>query len=406
MSGWRRRIRVLVVDDSLTVRRHIAEVLSEDPVIEVVGEAANGREAVDLCLALRPDVVTLDVVMPVMDGLEATERIMSLLPTPIVVVSSAENRGELLPSFDALAAGAVEVVDKPRGDETDDDWAKKLRSTVRTASRVLVMTRFRHPGSPLAGATPRRSGPGTPSPWPGALDPTRHREPPPAALLTPPVPSAFSSFPADFSARTPCLPEVVALAASTGGPRVLVEVLCSLPSTFPLPILVVLHLADPFAAPFADWLGRQVRLPVRFAQNGEPIPGRGSGAVILAPPNLHLEVYEKRFVLSRKPERHAVRPSADVLFESLAMEFGQCVIAGVLTGMGRDGASGLLALRKAGARTFAQDESSSTVFGMPREAIQLGAAELVLPSGSMGAALTTLARGRIGKPESGPEAQA
>lgn len=380
MSEWGRRIRVLVVDDSLTVRRHIAEVLAEDPGIEVVGEAANGREALERCLALLPDVVTLDVAMPLMDGLEATERIMSLRPTPIVVVSAAENRVELHPSFDALAAGAVEVVEKPRGSEPDDRWARHLRSTVRIASRVPVMTR-----------PPRRP----PSERPGGSRPQAS-----STTSTPP------STPPLVSPQFHCLPEVVALAASTGGPRVLVDILRSLPATFSLPVLVVLHLGDPFAVPFADWLGRQVHFPVRFARHGEPLPRRGEGVVVLAPPDQHLAIHQRRFVLSHGPERHSVRPSADVLFESMARELGQCAIAGVLTGMGRDGACGLLALRQMGARTFAQDESSSVVFGMPREAIELGGAEFVLQSSRIATALVTLARGRVGDDSSAPEAQA
>lgn len=366
MSQPCRRIRVLVVDDSLTVRRHIIDVLCADPAIEIVGEGSNGLEAVELCEKLAPDVVTLDVAMPAMNGLEATEIIMSQSPTPIVIVSAAENRGELLPSFDALAAGAVEVIEKPLSPQQGNNWARRLLTTVRAASRVTVVSREPSRHHRLSRHNP--------------LEPRR-------ALSS--LSSFRSTSPQDTEADD-CPIEVVALAASTGGPRVLVEVLRALPPTFPVPILVVLHLGQYIASAFTSWLDGQIPLPVRLATDGEPY-GSAAG-VFIAPPNRHLVVHKRKLRLVGGPERHAVRPSADVLFESLAVELGRCTIAGVLTGMGRDGASGLLTLRRAGARTFAQDRATSTVFGMPAEAIRQGAAEQIVPSSRIAPLLMSLTR--------------
>jgi two-component system chemotaxis response regulator CheB len=177
---------------------------------------------------------------------------------------------------------------------------------------------------------------------------------------------------------------VVALGASTGGPGALREVLRQLPASFPLPVVIVMHIGEPFGAMIAEWLNSQSALTVRPARHEEPLPPPGQGVVLLAPPDHHLVLAEGRLHLSRAPERHSCRPSVDVLFESIAREVGDQALGCLLTGMGRDGAAGLLAMRQAGARTIAQDEATSVVFGMPREAIQLGAAQAVLPIGEIG----------------------
>jgi len=296
-------IRVLIVEDSLTVRKRMVEVLSQDPGLEVVGEAENGKQGIELCQSLHPDVVTLDMMLPVMSGLAATEYIMAYCPTPILIVSASTNRGELFKTYEALAAGALDVLDKPLGDELDDPH---LSST----------------------ETDR--------------------------------------------------PRVVALGVSTGGPAALVEILRALPPNFPLPILVVMHLSRLFAPAFAEWLDGQSPMRVAYATDGEPLPVRCEGRVIIAPPDHHLVVQGSRLRLTEGPERHSCRPSVDVLFDSLAEQVGPSCSACLLTGMGKDGAEGLLAIREAGGRTIAQDEETSVVFGMPREAIRLGAAERVL----------------------------
>lgn len=350
------KIRVLVVEDSLTVRKHLIEVLGADPDIEVVGEAEDGKQAIELCEALRPDVITLDMMMPVMSGVAVTEYIMAFCPTPILVVSASSNRGELYKTYDALAAGALDVLEKPVGGEPDQVWEQALVSTVKIASRVKVITHIRGRIGALA------------------------KTPPPAA------PFVSESEDAALQRR------IIAIGASTGGPAAVLDILRKLPDDYQIPILLVIHISRPFGAAFAEWLDALSPLPVRYAKDREPLPQPGHTGVIMAPPDQHLIVQGGLLRLSDGPERNSCRPSVDVLFESMAKECGKATTACLLTGMGRDGAAGLLALKRAGALTIAQDEASSVVFGMPREAILLGAASRVLPLDGFASTLAALAR--------------
>jgi two-component system chemotaxis response regulator CheB len=348
-------IRVLVVEDSLTVRRHLCDVLATDPALEVVGEAENGKQAIERCHALRPDVVTMDMMLPVMSGLGATEQIMAHCPTPILVVSSSTNRGELFKTYEALAAGALDVLEKPRGTELDGAWERHFIATVKLVSRIRVVTHLR---ARL-----------------GALGPAR----PAARPTTLPVPSLR---PQNY--------EVVAIGASTGGPAAILEILRALPLPFPLPVLFVLHLNEPFGAAFAQWLDCQTGMRVSYAEDGDVVSAK-AGRVTMAPPDSHLVVRNGRLRLTQDPARHSCRPSVDVLFESAAREYGSSAIACLLTGMGRDGAAGLLEVRQVGGCTIAQDEETSVVYGMPREALILGSVERVLPLSQIGPALSALA---------------
>jgi two-component system chemotaxis response regulator CheB len=347
------KLRVLVVEDSLTVRRRICEVLSDDPEIELAGEAADGREAIELCRDLRPDIVTMDMILPVMSGLAATEYIMAHCPTPILVVSSSFNRGELFKTYDALAAGAVDVLEKPNGTEPEGVWERELLAQVKLVARIRVITRPRHRLACL-----RR-----PAATPAAAGPKR------------------------------CT-AVLAIGASTGGPSAIVEVLRGLPANFPWPILLVLHINEPFGLAFAEWLDGQSQWRVGYPVDGDAV-ARGSGRVVMAPPGRHLLVRDGRFRLTQDAERHSCRPSVDVLFESLAREYGRVAAAALLTGMGKDGAAGLLDIRRAGGLTIAQDEASSVVYGMPREAALVGAAEHILPLKDIGPALGTLVTAKV-----------
>jgi two-component system, chemotaxis family, protein-glutamate methylesterase/glutaminase len=346
------KIRVLVIEDSLTVREHLLEVLRSDPDLEVVGQASNGQLGIELCRELRPDVITLDMHLPVMDGVTATEHIMAHFPTPILIVSASTNRGDLFKTYDALSAGAVDVLEKDSGREPSGVWEARFLSAVKLVSRIRVIT---HPRARLG--LSKRSDPPNPSLA--------------ARSLAPGVDGKY---------------RVVALGASTGGPGALVKVISGIPRHLPLSILVVLHIDDPFATAFAEWLSTQTHHPVKYARGGEPL-FVDAGRVLMAPPGKHLVASKRQLMLSSAPERHSCRPSVDELFESLAVESGPQTIASLLTGMGRDGAAGLLALRKAGAHTIAQDEASSVVWGMPREAVLLGAADRVLPLSEIAGAI-------------------
>jgi two-component system chemotaxis response regulator CheB len=342
------RIRVLVVEDSLTVREHLCEVLAADSEIEVVGRAEDGRQAIELCQALRPDAITLDMMLPGISGVAVTEHIMAHCPTPILIVSSSFNRGELLDTCQALAAGALEVMEKPSTGDVDHGWERRFLSLLKLVARVKVITHVR-----------------------GRLDRSR---------------TLRLAEGGDIVASAQRY-EVVALGASTGGPRAIVETLKALPADFALPVLVVLHISAPFGAAFTDWLRSQIPHPVSMAVDGQRLGGPG---VFLAPPDHHLVIDDGRLHLTDAPQRHSCRPSVDVLFESLAPN-GATVAACLLTGMGRDGAQGLLEIRRAGGLTIAQDEATSVVYGMPREAVLLGAAQRVLPLPDIGPALAALA---------------
>jgi two-component system chemotaxis response regulator CheB len=344
-------IRVLIVEDSSTVRARLFEVLASDPALEVIGQAADGRQAIELCQTLRPDVITMDMVLPSLSGLGATEHIMAHYPTPILVVSSSTNRGELFQTYEALAAGAVDVLEKPAGDEADGAWERHLLSMVKLVSRIRVIThpraRLRHVGKPAGSAAP-------------------------------PNPLPRRSY------------DVVAIGASTGGPGAVLEILRKLPVPYPLPILLVVHIGEPFAVAFAEWLDAQTGVRVSYARHGDLVRSK-TGQVAMAPPGSHLAVSRGRLVLTQEAPRHSCRPSVDALFESVAREYGAAAIGVLLTGMGRDGAAGLLDMRRSGSFTIGQDEASSVVYGMPREAMLLGAVERELPLADIAAELRGLA---------------
>lgn len=346
------KIRVLVVEDSLTVRRHMVGVLEKDAALEVVGEAEDGKRAIELCQSLRPCVITMDMMMPVMTGLAATEYIMAYCPTPILIVSASTNRGEVFRTYDALAAGAVDVLEKPNGGEPEGSWEQQFVSAVKLVSRIKVIT---HPRARLAfsgnAEGPRAQAPGSKSAW---------------------------------------KPRLVAIGTSTGGPGALRQLLLELPPDLGVPILLVIHIGRPFASPLAEWLDSQSTYRVAYAHDRMPLPASDTSGVWLAPPDRHLVVRDGLLHLTEEPERHSCRPSVDALFESVARECGEQAVGCLLTGMGKDGAAGLLAIRQAGGRTIAQDEATSVVYGMPREAVRLNAAEQVLPLGQIAPAIAAL----------------
>lgn len=340
------KIRVLVVDDSATVRRRLIAALGADPSFEVVAEAADGEVGWELCSLLRPDVVTMDMLMPRVDGLEATKRIMATCPTPIVIVSS-RSRGEMRGALDALSAGAVDALDKPASDERT--WDARLRAVVRLVAGIKVIRR------------------------PRALQ-----------ELTP----------APHDIRAVGGRDVVAIGASTGGPAAIAEILSALPTSLTATVLVVVHISPQFAPLLAEWLGHQTSIPVRTARDGERLPTSPTQPeIVLAPAEAHLIVRDGTLAHDFGPEQHRCRPSVDVLFHSVAKALGPRAIGCLLTGMGRDGAQGLSAIRSAGGATVVQDEATSVVFGMPRAAIELGAADDVLPLPAIAPHIAGLATG-------------
>ena len=347
------RIRVLVVEDSATVRKRLVETLAADPDIDLIGEAEDGKQAVEMCTRHRPDVITMDMMMPVMSGLAATEYIMAHQPTPILIVSASLNRGELFKIYDALAAGAVDVLEKPTGEELHGAWERRLLSAVKLVAKIKVIT---HPRAKLE---------------------ARRR---PLETSAPVLRDAWQS---------PAPIDVVAIGASTGGPGAVVEVIRRLPARFQIPILVVVHMNAPFASAFTDWLDAQIERPASAPENGAPVAS-ARGRVIVAPGGQHVVVRGGRMFLTLDAERHFCRPSVDVLFETIAADYGGSAAACLLTGMGRDGALGLLKIRESGGTTIAQDEATSVIYGMPREAAALGAATCVLPLSEIGPRLAAL----------------
>lgn len=377
------KTRVLVIEDSFTVRHRLVLALRADPGCEVVGEAEDGARGIALCESLRPDVVTLDLILKNGTGVEVTEHIMAFCPTPIVIVSASSNRRDVIKTYDALRAGALEVIEKPTGVEPDADWSRRFVETVKLAAKIRVIT---HPRAKLK---PTPVSPPVPPPSLPRARPPEHLPERIPERLPARAPAASSPM---LLAETGTPPSIIAIGASTGGPGALVQILRELPETFPLSVLLVIHIGLPFGRAFAEWLDDMVPLPVLEAKHGEPLPPPGAGRILMAPPERHLTVRAGRLWLDDGPERHSCRPSVDVLFESVATEIGRTAIGCLLTGMGKDGALGLLAMKRAGSTTLVQDESTSVVFGMPREAIRLGAASRILPVGDFGRTLLALGR--------------
>ncbi len=347
------KLRVLVAEDSATVRGRIVDVLAASDDIEVIGEAKNGLEAIEMTETERPDVITMDMMMPVMTGLAATEYIMAHRPTPILIVSASFNRGELYKIYDALAAGAVDVFEKPNGEEIEGEWERGLIAAVRMTARIKVIT---HP---------------------------RGRFNAPAELGLVGAPKSVPT------AQPGAMPEIVAIGASTGGPGAIHAVLSQLSPVCKTPILVVLHMNAPFGTAFTDWLDAQIDRSVVEAKDGMPV-AELAGCVAVAPSDRHLVVSKGRMRLTMDAERHSCRPSVDVLFDSVAREYGPSAFGCLLTGMGKDGALGLLNIRRAGGVTIAQDEQTSVVYGMPREVAILGAAKHILPLDEIGQRISNL----------------
>lgn len=350
-------IRVVVAEDSAAVRALIVEILSSAGDITVVGEATTGAEVVHQTERLHPDVVTMDIHMPEMDGLAATELIMQTAPAPIVIVSSAVQQRDLEMTMRALQVGAVAAIPKPEhpAAASFDDYAAQLIETVRSMAQVKVVRR-RSVASGLR--TPERGVP----------------------LLTD-EPNQGEN-PGDGTHPT----RIVAIATSTGGPAALQTILSTLPSRLSAAVLVVQHIAAGFAPALVGWLNQTSKLPVVIAEGGTALR---PGIVYVAPTDHHLGVTHEHIILAANDPIGGFRPSGTYLFRSVAAAFGDTAMGVILTGMGRDGVEGLRALRAAGGYIVAQDEKTSVVFGMPSEAIQAGVVDRVLPLNQISASIAT-----------------
>ncbi|HTP07302.1 MAG TPA: chemotaxis-specific protein-glutamate methyltransferase CheB [Anaerolineae bacterium] len=333
-------IHVLVVDDSPTVRETLVAILQTDPGMQIVGQARDGEEAAQLAARLRPDVITMDIRMPRVDGLEATRRIMSSAPTPIVVVANHVYERDLNIAFNAIAAGALTVVEKPQGLTTADLAAVRdqLVTAVRLMSDVPVVHHWQH-RTPHSAVTINAKLPIPNRP--------RHRL------------------------------EIIGIACSTGGPGALATILHALPAEFAPPLVVVQHITEGFIAGLANWLSHETARYVVVAEHGMSLQ---AGHVFLAPDDYHLQVDRQgRVQLNHDAPYRSLRPSANFLFRSLAHAYGPQAAGLILTGMGDDGVDGLADLHTAGGTTIAQDEASCVVYGMPREAVARHVVDHVLP---------------------------
>lgn len=333
-------IRVLVVDDSLTVRKEVGRILIQEPGIVIIGEAADGQEAVTAAQDLRPDVIVMDIVMPVMSGLEAVQHIMAAVPCPIVILSSFINRGERYKTWDAMVAGAVACIEKTDAEKNPLRWEKELVRTVQAAARIKVgiLKHYRAPAG---------------------RDKEKIEDLPPL----------------DTAGRY----NVVAFGGSTGSIGVIGIVLRAFPADFELPVLLIIHLSDTQESTFAQWLDSRCRLRVAFASGDEKLVDQRA-KVLIAPPGRHMIVTDGIIRLVASEPVNFCRPSVDVLFDSLSRDSRAKPIGVLLTGIGRDGARGLKAIKEQRrGYTICQDEATSIVFGMPKAAIEMGGAHAVLP---------------------------
>jgi two-component system chemotaxis response regulator CheB len=346
-DGSARKIRVLIVDDSAIVRKLLSEALSGEPDIEIAGTAPDPYVARDKILSLQPDVLTLDIEMPRMDGLTFLGKVMRFHPMPVIIISSLAQPSCRI-ALEALEVGAVEVLGKPGGPYSVGELRQILGAKVRAAAAARLRPRTQPAAAP-----------------------------PPPAVVAP-------SLPPD---------SVIAIGASTGGTEAIAAVLSRLPASTP-PIVITQHIPPHFSRAFAQRLNQSCAMEVHEAADGEPVR---PGTALIAPGDYHLLLRRSASgyyaTVKTGPRVCYQRPSVDVLFQSVAETAGGRAVGVLLTGMGSDGAQGLLRMRQAGAHTIAQDEATCVVFGMPREAIALGAAASVLPLDRIANAILTARTG-------------
>lgn len=330
-------IKVLVVDDSNLMCKVLTDVLNSDPGIIVLGVANNGKEAVELTRKIKPDIITMDVHMPVMDGIEATENIMAYNPTPILLITSSTPKPGEGSVFDAINNGALDFLEK-KGIEYYSNKINRIQiiEKVKYLSRVKVITHPKGKKINKAFETRRKDH---------SLDSEREK--------------------------------IIAVSSSTGGTEALSRILETLPGDLSCPMLIVQHMTSGFDNDFACWLNSKSQLEVKIGEHSEKLI---AGKVYLAPTDYQLRIdKERKIILSKEPSYNGHCPSGDILLQSAAGVYGKNAIGLILTGMGKDGAAGIKSIHDAGGKTIAQDESTCVIFGMPKAAIELGAVDYILP---------------------------
>jgi two-component system, chemotaxis family, protein-glutamate methylesterase/glutaminase len=339
-----KKIRVMIVEDSDVIREFLGDIIGQDPRLEVAASVGSAEEALSILRRVSPDVISMDIRLPGMNGLEATRRIMAEKPTPIVVVAASVEAEDLSIAMNSLRAGALTVLEKPVGTRHQDyaSMAERVCTQLAIMSEVKVVGQRGFRPIPRAATELEKSGGSPRRPLPNH----------PEAL------------------------QVAGIVASTGGPSALVQLLGGLGKDFPLPILLVQHINASFSGGFVTWLATVCPFSVVIAKEGE---GPVSGKIYMAPADRHLRIDHGRLWSDRGDSVCAQRPSGSILFQSMARSLGPQGLGILLTGMGADGAEGLLALREAGGYTIAEDASTAAVYGMPAAAVQLGAVCELLP---------------------------
>jgi len=341
--------RVLVVDDSPLMCKVLTDILNCDPQILVAAVANNGKEAVELVPRLKPDIITMDMDMPVVDGLEATKQIMASNPTPILIVASAVFKAGMEKVFKAISHGALDVIDK-----SELELSEQKKSGEALIAKIKFLTGVR--------VTDRRRG--------------RLRNERSTVDLKAP--------------STGVSDKIVAIVASTGGPQALLDILKRIPGDFPCGIVIVQHITSGFLPGLVDWLNKECKIKVKIGEDSEAIQ---PAVAYIAPDDVQMRVEDSgKITLSNEPAYGGHRPSGDVLLESVAKAYGKGSVAAILTGMGRDGATGMKAIKQLYGKTIAQNEKSCVVFGMPKAAIEMDVIDKVLPLESIAEEIVSMVR--------------
>lgn len=330
----KKKITVLVVDDSAVSRELLKYIIEEDPQLKVIGMVESGEKALQFLKDHKPDVITMDIVMPGMDGFEVTRRIMETRPVPILIISGVYSCDDVAKTFQSIEAGALAILEKPQGVQAQHymEESEEIRATIKSISEIKLITRFNKTSL-----------------------------------------SASKGISEDDLESY----QAVAIGGSLGGPQALHQIFSQLPADFAAPIFIVQHISDGFVQGLVNWLNTISALKIKVAEHQEiALPGH----VYIAPCKFHMEIKPgNKILLTDEFSQDLLKPSVARLFRSMAETYGRQAIGVLLTGMGRDGAEELLLMKNCGAYTIAQDENSCVLFGMPKEAIQLGAAKNILP---------------------------